>query len=67
MFNIANIILYSGDKACLHGSCWWAKGIGGRAILKCATQKQNEIFKTRELNAIALLNYLKRIAPQQLC
>jgi DNA-binding IscR family transcriptional regulator len=29
-------------------------------------QKQNAICKTRAQYAIALLNYLKRIAPQQL-
>jgi hypothetical protein len=32
---------------------------------KVAPQKQNAICKTRAQNAIALLNYLKRIAPQQ--
>jgi hypothetical protein len=40
----------------------------GRATLKMnvAPQKQNAICKTRAQNAIALLNYLKRIVPQQL-
>jgi hypothetical protein len=35
-------------------------------LKKVAPQKQNAICKTRAQNAIALLNYLKRIAPQQL-
>jgi hypothetical protein len=37
-----------------------------RKLKKVALQKQNSICKTRAQDAIALLNYLKRIAPQQL-
>jgi hypothetical protein len=39
-----------------------------RNIKNIAPQKQNAIYKTRvqSQNAIALLKYLKRIAPQQL-
>jgi hypothetical protein len=37
-----------------------------RNLKNVAPQKQNAICKTRTQNAIALLNYLKRIAPQQL-
>jgi hypothetical protein len=37
-----------------------------RNITNVAPQKQNAIRKTRAQYAIALLNYLKRIAPQQL-
>jgi hypothetical protein len=39
-----------------------------RNIKNVAPQKQNAICKTRAqyANAIALFNYLKRIAPQQL-
>jgi hypothetical protein len=41
----------------------WARNIN---ITNVAPQKQNAIRKTRAQYAIALLNYLKRIAPQQL-
>ncbi len=47
----------------------WGTGIGGRTTLKMLRRKRKTQFVKQERNrqnAIAPLNYLKRIAPQQL-
>jgi hypothetical protein len=53
----------------IHISLYIPTGIGGRATLKMLRRKSKTQIVKHERNtqnAIALLNYLKRIVPQQL-